>query len=251
MLVPHFHAPPSLGSPELPVRTLVSPSAVPQAPTAGTWSQRRTGNRTWREDWAPVPLAGGPGGRRQVHTAAEARPGRQEERQAERAVRGVSVGQLTRHRRPILHPKATILHAPPSGARDILGPALCCLPSPASVGAPSSCQVSGGLCPSAPNLPYCQSASVPPHALLPKPVHPALPSSPRYPLPVSLPHLQMVPRWPLQVGPRLLSVATLPLLPEKGLRPSPHPCLTSRPPLAPCTAPALCTPSPGNFSLQN
>lgn len=72
--------------------------------------------------------------------------------------------------------------------------------------------------------------------------HPALPSSPRYPLPVPLPRLQMVPRWPLGFVHAFCLCLLFPRFPKRAAS-IPHPCLTSRPPSAPRTRSVLCTPS--------
>ena len=78
LLVPHFPCPTvPLGSLELPMRTLQSLSSGPGSHCRNLVTEEGREQEPG-EDWAPVPLAGGPGGRRQVHTAVEARPGRQE-----------------------------------------------------------------------------------------------------------------------------------------------------------------------------
>lgn len=179
-----------------------------------------------------------------MHTAAEARPGRQEERQAERAVRGVSAGQLTRHRRPILIPRPPPSAMPPSGAPG--HPRSCpLLPLPripASVGLPPPARCQVALCPSPLSTLIVRVHLCLPTLCSPSRSHPALPSSPRYPLPVSLPHLQMVSRWPLRLVHAFSLWLLFPCFPKRAAS-IPHPCLTSRPPLAPCTRSALCTPS--------
>lgn len=223
----------------------------PRLPTAGTWSRRRTGNKNlektglqyrWQEALEEEGRCTqlrrpGPAGRR---------------REAERAVRGVSTGQLTRHKAPHSHPKATSIHH--ASLRSPLLP----LPRiPTSVGLPPPAGCHAVLCP----LPtehtavhagasHRHGASVPPHALLPELVSSSPPQLSTLSAACSPSPFTDGPEMASRVCPHLLSVPTLPSLPEKGCVPPP-PLPHFQATLGPTHSLCPLHPLPGNFSLQN
>ena len=202
------------------MRTLVSPCGGPGSPLQEPGHGGGQGTRTWRR------LGSNTVGRRPWRKKAGAHSCGGQARPAGGEKQKERLGACPRGSLPGTRPPILILRPPPSTMPP--SGALCCHSPefPPLWGSLLLPGVTRSSVPSPLSTLQCTQAPLIVTVRLCLPTlcslswsHPALPSSPRYPLPVPLPRLQMVPRWPL--GSSVCAYSSL--TSRKGLRPSPTP----------------------------